>query len=189
VFTNVRTQKVLTLEKWTQIAGEDRETTAYAHTKSTAYDPGNTGQHLLIDFLENIASTENIIPAFAISNQDNFRLDHFDQIAHRARVGDSYSPATAIPASQRWALTLETKSETPIPDFAIASPYLYSENQTLHINNLPPQSIIAIVDIAGNLVGKTALTGSNYSQALTKGIYIVSILSAQQQIRKKVIIY
>jgi hypothetical protein len=175
VFTNARTQKVLTIETWNPVAGEDAEVTACAHTKNIAYDPENDSQHLSVAFVENIVSGDTITQVFTIGNSDKHRLDHFGKTTHGSKIGNTYSTATTIPATQKWTLTLEKGAETAIRNTPLPKPAIYGEHEMLYMKNLPNQALVRVYDISGRPVKTQKANSKEIRIPIAAGLYIVKV--------------
>jgi hypothetical protein len=190
---NVGTQKTLTLESWTAVSGETAAVTGRNHTKNITYDANNAYQQLQIKFVGNTVVNGLITQTFTIANSESYCLDTYERLTHRARMGNTKNTTTTIPANQQWIFVPETHSETNVSHTDFPNLKVFCRNQHLQIENLPANAEIAVYDIMGKLhfiakSGKTVSEGS-FSYVLHKGIYIVSIRSAQAQTRKKILVY
>jgi hypothetical protein len=172
-FTNIRTGKRLTIESWTSGNG-------YPHTRALTADDTNTDQHLNLTFVGNTEVNGQLVQTFTIGNSDKFLLDNYGTLVHRTRVGNTKNTTTTIPSNQQWALVLETQAPSALP--AVQTPddlQIYVENRRVMIDRLPKDATVQIYDMAGRPCNNTTLTA---------GVYIVSVRSEQQYIRKKIII-
>jgi hypothetical protein len=120
-------------------------------------------------------------------------LDNYERLVHRTRIGNTKNTTTTIPVNQQWIFVPETRSETAVFQTDFPNLKVFCRNQHLQIENIPPNSEIAVYDIMGKLhfstTSKSSATESSFSHILSKGIYIVSIRSEQAHIRRKVFVY
>ncbi|MDL2241538.1 T9SS type A sorting domain-containing protein [Bacteroidales bacterium OttesenSCG-928-L03] len=99
--------------------------------------------------------------------------------------------------TQRWFVWSEEEVElfskalppTSLQEAESSGAYIHTVNNEMLISNIPVASDITIYNTAGQLQASANSVSDSYSQALSKGVYIVSIQSPQYQDVKKIIVW